>query len=351
MSEDTREDFEAVIKELEVKETTAQAANSLIDKDDPAKDEPTKDDPAKDDPAKDEPTKEDPAKDEPTKEEPAKDEPATDGVKDDPLLTQDKAPAAWSPKVREQWATIPKEVRDEILRREDASVKGVRQLQEETAPMRGFVQQLDPFIKEALNSGANPGQYIGQVMASERALRNPDENARFEALLAIADQYRIPLREVINASVGREVLSKQAAPTAVPQAVQQELEANRQWRAQQEEQSMVREIETFARDPKHEFFQDVRSIMGDLMQANAATNLEEAYEKAIWAHAETRAVLLERQSKQGGKDKVAERQAAAAKVSAKTNETIGVKTGKTEDDEGSLEDDIRASIAAMAGRA
>lgn len=340
---DSREDFEAVIKELDEKQTTAGAAQDLIDKDkDPVEEVVETKEPVEE--------KEEVKQEADQEGDGAPKESVQQEEKTDPLLVQDKAPASWSPKVREQWAGIPKEVRDEILRREDASAQGVRKLQEETAPMRGFVQQLDPFIREAVNVGANPGQYIGQVMAAERALRNPDENIRFDALLNIADQYGIPLREVINKSVGREVLQAKPANAPLPKEVQTELEANRQWRAQQEEDSMKREIDTFKKDK--EFFDDVAPMMGDLLQANAAADLQEAYDKAIWAHPATREVLLARQNKQKGVDSVAARQAAAAKVGAKTNETIAVKTkGKGEEEESSLEDDIRASIAAMAGRA
>lgn len=336
MTDELRDMLAETIKEAEGK------TDSVVDT--AAKLEPEVKEPEVKDPVeKKEPEAEVPEKKEPPVEEgddkTDKESPA------EPLLAQDKAPAGWTPKVREMWATVPKEVRDEIIRREDASAQGVRKLQAEVEPMRGFVQQLDPFIKEAVQSGANPGQYIGQVMASEKALRNPDENARFEALLAIADNYRIPLREIINASVGREVIAaRPAAAQQVPEEVQRELQAQREWRAQQEQQSLINEIETFKKGA--EFFEDARPVMANLITANPNMTLQEAYDQAIWASPAIREVLLARQSKKT--DPIADKQKEALKASG-GNEEIHVRT-RAKGEESTLEDDLRESIVAMSGR-
>jgi len=338
MTDSIREDMEATIRELEGKEETVVETAAKL--------EPEVKDPEPVVEEGKEPEAKEPEEEgkEPEAKEPVEEE------KTDPLLVQDKAPSGWTPKVREQWATIPKDVRDEILRREDASAQGVRKLQEETAPMRGFVQQLDPFIKEAINNGANPAQYIGNVMAAERALRAPSQDDRFAALLNIADQYGIPLREVINASVGREVLQK-AAPSqpSVPPEIQRELEESRKWREQQSMESTNREIAAFKSGK--EFFDDVAPYMANLMEAGAATTLQDAYDQAIWAVPTVREVLLGRQGKTNATNDLKEKQKAAAAAGIKSNDTIGVKTKKKDgEDESSLADDIREAFAAQAGR-
>lgn len=341
MTEETRDDIRSImedaVKEHEGKEETIVETAAKLE---PEKKEPVKEE-----------VKEETKEPEGDKEEGTKEPSKEEGSKEaDPLLTQDKAPSGWAPAVREQWATIPAEVRAEILRREEASAQGVRKLNEEVAPMRGFVQQLEPFIKEAFENGQNPGGYIGQVMASERALRNPDQNQRFQALLNIADQYGIPLREVINESVGREVLTKAQPQTSqLPPEVAQELAESRKWREQSAEDAVKREIAQFK--VGKEFFDDVAPLMGDLMANGSAKDLTDAYEQAIWANPSTRQVLLQRQGTEKQKNDFSDRQKAAADAGVTGKETIAVKTKKDDNSESSIEDDIRETIAAMSGRA
>src|SRR5258707_509739 len=71
----------------------AQSAASLLNPQDPKKDEPKKDEPKKDEPKKDEPKKDEPKKDDPKKDEPKKDDPK----KDDPKKPEEKKADATPP--------------------------------------------------------------------------------------------------------------------------------------------------------------------------------------------------------------------------------------------------------------
>jgi hypothetical protein len=221
------------------------------------------------------------------------------------LLTEDKAPRGWSPAAREKWTTIAPDIREEILRREEASAVGVRQLQERFAPVENFVRALDPYIVEAQQNGVAPEQYISSVMRSEKILRSAEVPARFQELLRIADQYGIPLRDVINESVGQKVLGP--APNTqqfqVPPELMQELQEMRAWRERTENGSIQNHIEAFANDKKNEFFEDVRLHMAGLIDSGQAQTLEEAYEAACWAVPSVRAVMLQRQGVQNNQKK------------------------------------------------
>lgn len=239
----------------------------------------------------------------------------------------EKAPTSWSPKVREQWGKLPEDVRKEIVRREEASVQGVRKLQEEFQPVRQFAEQLSPFIQEARQLGADPTQYIANVMVAERQLRSQDPNEKFNALLNIADQYGIPLRQYL----GGEQVPAQSAP-AVPAAVQQELQAMRQWREQEQAQQLQSQIEEFSKGA--EFFEDVRNDMAVLLESGAAKDLKEAYDKAVWINPEVREVMLAREAE--GKKKAAanQRRAKASSVSVEgADNKPGVEVDLPDDDD------------------
>ena len=63
------------------------------------------------------------------------------------------------------------------------------------------------------------------------------------------------------------------------------------------EQGEVQSVLThFAADPRHRYFENVRQVMGVLMQSGQASDLEAAYETACWANPQIRAALINEQA-------------------------------------------------------
>lgn len=255
------------------------------------------------------------------------------------ILTEDKAPRGWTPAAREKWNTIEPDLRQEILRREDASIAGVRQLQERYAPMEQFVQGISPILQEARYYGVDPGGYIDQVMGTERTLRNADIPGKFQAILAIADQYGVPLRDVINQSVGQQVIPPAQAQMQLPPQLMQELNEMRQWRQQQQNEIVQNQISQFSQGK--EFFHDVHSQMAGLIESGQAQNLESAYDMACWATPSVREVMLARQGLQ-------KKQESAAGASVRPGGGVVVPADENSEE---LEDVVRnAFIKSSTGR-
>lgn len=265
------------------------------------------------------------------------------------ILSQDKAPSSWTPKARESWATLPEDARKEILRREEDSVKGIRQLQEQMAPYTQFAHSLEPFIKEALDGNKNPAQYISDVMHAERRLRTGDAEQRFSALVEIAEGYGIPLRKIINDAMGTELIPHPSLTNkspSIPPEVQRELEESRKFRQEQltaQEQESIRAIEEFKKDK--EFFDDVSVDMGALMEMGRATTLQEAYDKACQIHPQVSEILRERASKPPLNDK----QKAAASLKGTSSNSAETADNDFDDDD-DTETTIRKAFSKAAGR-
>lgn len=266
---------------------------------------------------------------------------------DPTILSVAKAPSSWSPKVREQWNTLPEDVRKEIIRREEAAVVGVRRMQEEFAPVRQFTESLAPFLQDAAQNGFDPGQLVRNTLAAERALRSGDINSRFNALLSIADQYGLPLRQALNSAAGQQILPEAPQQPQLPPEVARELEESRRWREQQSAQSYEQQISQFAQNK--EFFEDVRGTMADMIDSGLATSLEDAYEKATWAHPEVREVLLQRERAGKKNDELKSRQAAAAGASVKASGKADVRV-ETDDENDSLEATLRKAMREHSSR-
>jgi hypothetical protein len=309
-----------------------------------------KEDKPKDEVTEDKPKDKPKQKDEVEDAETVQAETETEEVKPDKegenvTLKDDKAPSSWAPNIREKWKDLPADVRAEVIRREEASAMGVRKLHEEYQPIKNFAESLSPFIQEAVNNGANPAQYISNVMASERGLRNPDPQQRFNVLLNIAEQYGIPLRDIINQSAGQEILQKQAAPQ-IPQELTQQFQRQEAMLREMQEANFKREIDAFSADK--EFFSDVSNIMADLMDSNRAKDLADAYEQACWVHPDVRKVLIERERVGTKNDTLRKKQAAASGASVRSSGAADVEV--EEDGDGSIESEVRKAMKEVSGR-
>lgn len=267
--------------------------------------------------------------------------PDATGKEPEVKLTDAKAPSSWSPKARERWGELPEDIRQEITRREEASANGVRKLQEDYAPIKTFVDSISPFLQEAAQLGQNPAQHVHNVLATERALRSQDPQQRFQALLSVADTYGIPLRQFLNLPA-----NQQQPQVHIPPEVARELQEARAFREQFSASSIEREVTTF-KDGK-EFFEDVREIMADLMDAGQAKGLQDAYDKAIWMSPTVREVLIARQSGQAKEDELRQRQAKAAGAAVNTQSNADV-TVDTDDDD-STEAIVRRAMKGTSGR-
>lgn len=264
----------------------------------------------------------------------------------DVKLSEGKAPSSWAPKVREKWAELPEEVRAEIIRREEASVNGVRQLQSEFAPIRQFAESISPFLQEAAQSGQNPADYVRNVLAAERNLRNPDQNARFEALLGIADSYGIPLRQALNQAAGKELLPTAPAQPQLPPEVMAELQAAREFRESMQHQTIEQQVTAF--QAGKEFFNDVRGTMADLMDAGIASSLDDAYDKACKLHPEVAEVLAARAQAGAASQQQNQRRAAAAGASVAASGAADITV--VDDDDDSIEATVRKAVIGQSGR-
>lgn len=266
-------------------------------------------------------------------------------------LTDAKAPSSWSPKVREKWGELPEDVRNEIIRREEASINGVRKLQEEYAPIKKFVDGLTPYMREVAQQGLQPDQFVVNVLSAERGLRNPSPEARFQALLGIADQYGIPLRQIVNQSLGREVVPAapaQQQPAQLPPEVLRELEESRRFREETSVNVLQEQINQFSTDPRNEFFNDVRDIMADLIESGRAKDMREAYDQAVWLEPNVRSVMIDRQKAEAAQSSIRQKQAGAASAAIKAAGNADVQVDDDNDD--STEAIIRRAMRESAGR-
>ena len=211
--------------------------------------------------------------------------------------TELKAPAQWKPAVREKWNALPREVQEEVLRREGDSMRLIGSVGPKLRMADELQSHIAPFSQALQTNGVSPSAFVHDVFASIRSLAHGDDRLKAETVANIVQAYGVDVRALDQVLTGRiqappEVLEARMA-TARANAVIRQQSAGVEYQTQLEaEKSVV----GFAADPKHEFLDDVRNQMADLIELGHAKTLEDAYQSAVWSNPATRQILLTREA-------------------------------------------------------
>jgi hypothetical protein len=220
---------------------------------------------------------------------------------DKPVPTQDlKAPAQWKPHVREKWGQLPREVQEEILRREGDSMRLIGSVGPKIRMADEVNNHLQPFTERLQANGVNTSEFLGDVFTTIKSLTEGDDRTKAEVVANIIQSYRIDLQALDTVLAGRL-----SGPPPDPRlleaqrramAAESMLAKQRQTLEEQTQERLGEQLQQFSADPKNEFFEDVRELMADLIETGRATSLEDAYAAAVWANPDTRKILLQREA-------------------------------------------------------
>jgi hypothetical protein len=265
-----------------------------------------------------------------------------------------RAPASWSPSLREQWSALPAPIQEHIARREAEITRTIGEAQSHKQIADAFRQQAAPYAMLLQMEGADPAQAFGQYLYTAAKLRTGTPQERAGIVVGLIQRFGIDVQQLdrmlAQALNGQPTSSPQAAP---PQGqyqdprVDQILAALHQAQSQQHnqlQQEARSELDGF-RD-KAEFYEDLRSIMADALEMAAnrgqAMSLQEAYDLASQMHPDVRQVLANRNVTSRA------RTARASSVSVAGGPTAPA--GAVPASDGTRRGDILAAIAALNSR-
>lgn len=268
-------------------------------------------------------------------------------------LDPSRPPPSWRPETRAKWDSIPEDIRQEIIRREEDTSKGVAKLKAQYEPMERMYKEVNQHQKYFEHIKREPGDYLQEMIHTEQSLTLGNPAQKMELLLQLADNYGVPLRDVIDKAMGgtlstvlQQSHQRFGTPAPVPREVQAELNRYRSAEQSRAEAQAQAELDAFIGDgTKHPHYEKVAGKMADLMDKGVVETYEEAYEMAVWSDPSLRTSLT--QVIPPPNDPVAQRQAQAAAVSTPApNATITPPNVAPEDE--SVEDTIRKAWAKAA---
>lgn len=254
-----------------------------------------------------------------------------------------KAPSSWKPDAQAAFNDLPPNVKQEVLRRESDYHKGIENYKTHAHAAQSYEKVVQPYMDTIKRMGVDAPTAIAGLLQADHTLRYSDPATKAQYFAQLAQQYGVDLQAVAN------------PPQVDPQlsALQQQIAAqNREmqmWKAQQEQQQATvaqTEIQKFESDPANVHFESVKQDMAVLLRTGVATDLRDAYDKAVWQRGDIRQSLIEHQRAEAQKQALEQAQHAKAKAAS-----VGVKGSSPvagiQPVKGSLRDQL---VAAMDGQ-
>lgn len=280
--------------------------------------------------------------------------PANGAIAPAPPPTELKPPASWKPQARELWGSVAPEVQAEIHRREHEHQHTLQQAAGARQFVEAFERVVRPYEVFIRAENSTPLDAVDNLMRMAAVMRTGSPSDKVNVVANIIRQWSIdlPMLDSTLAAI------QQGQPAPQFQGAQQQqfrdprldqLLAAQQQQAEQmrreAEAQLNSEIETFAGNPAHEFFNDVRTMMADLiaMAANRGQTLTmaDAYAKACQLDDNVSKILSQRASaRAAGANTNAALRARRAAASVKGDSTLNDGATIPKDDS------IRASLEA-----
>lgn len=236
------------------------------------------------------------------------------------------APVSWTSEAKAKFSELPPWAQAEIQKREQDFEKGYAKHAENSKIGQEFLQIAAPYQALIAAEGGTPAKAFTELLNTAAILRLGTQEQKRDLILQTAQQFGVDLG-----------LAQAEPDYQDPQIAELKAEISRlngafYGRQQQEQMAVQNEalqiVQAFAADPKNEFYASVKEDMAALLREGRAKDMQDAYDKAIWANAETRKVLVDRQRADEEKKRVedAKKKAAAAKKATPTK-LNGAETG------------------------
>lgn len=196
-------------------------------------------------------------------------------------------PERWSAEWKAKFTALPRDAQQLLLDREGEYDKGFTQKSQEAANLKRQYEPLEPILAPRRQAWAMQGLDDARALTQLLALSDFAANKPQEFIQWFAQQRGINL----TPPPAQEGAAAPTTPDFTP--ILQKVTSLEQQLQTQQQAEIARQINAFKAD--HEHFEDVRTDMANLLNKGLATDMQDAYEKAMWANPTVRQKLLDSQ--------------------------------------------------------
>ena len=240
-------------------------------------------------------------------------------------------------------ALTPEEARQVALyanQRESEYATGVSTYKTEAERVKAWDAAVQPMLPRLQQFGVDPTQYVSGLVHADNVLTNGSTQQKIQIFSQLAQSYGIPLSVIGQAAQGNGQVNPVVDDLLreIGQLKNQVTQVSA-WREQQESSSVQSMIDSFKNSGEAPHFEAVQPMIAQLLESGVATDLRDAYQKAIrlddgvW------------QLEQGRQREAADKAAAAEKAKSLA---VGVKTVTPRGNTGANVDasNLRSAISA-----
>lgn len=265
-----------------------------------------------------------------------------------PAASTPQPPKTWRPEAAAKFATLPPEVQQEVLKREEDIFNGLESYKADASIGKALKGVVQPYLQVFQSQGLDPMQQVSGLMRAHVALSTGTPEQKQQFFQHLAKEYGVDLgAEAPYVDPQVAGLQKQLSD------LQSRLNGREQHEAEQARSKLQAEIDSFASDPAHQYFDEVANDIAGLLRSGAAKDLKDAYDKAIWANPITRAkeqARLTADAATKAKAEAAERAKQARKATG-ANVKSSAKAASGTAPLGSIDDTLNAALATIKSRA
>ena len=253
---------------------------------------------------------------------------------------QDRNPwQSWKKDAQEKLNKLPKDVQDVILERQEQFHRGIEQYKEAANYAKTIDKSIAPYKEYMQSLGVTPEVAFPNLLKTEYTLRMGSPQDKVEMLQKLAHDYQIPMEALASVPFDPEMarLKSQLDYTRA------QLEASNSFRQSHEDTQIQSHINEFAEG--REYFEDARLLMADLLDRGLATDLDDAYDKAIRLDANLFNKVQQAQALKAQKNSLAQANQAAKAAKAAAVSVKGSPSGvKTQVAPATTEDAVRMAM-------
>jgi hypothetical protein len=187
-----------------------------------------------------------------------------------------RPPASWKKDYHELWNSADDKLKEYAYQREEQMRRGVESVLTKAQFADQINEVINPYVDTIRGLGLEPAQAISALMQADHILRTGSADQKAQYFQQLAQQYGIQLGETAPQT------------TQAPQYSSLVNELNnlrgqfmgmKQAQESAQNQQLMTEIDAFAQKAEH--FEDARPTMIQLLQSGLATDLQDAYDKAV----------------------------------------------------------------------
>ena len=273
--------------------------------------------------------------------------PGTPVQPETPPAVESAPPKTWRPEAAKSWDQVPAPAQAEILKREEDMFKGLETYKADATIGKVMKDIVAPYIPMLQAKNIDPVQQIRSLLHSHHTLEGGTIEQKTAVLHKLAEAYGVSLGEAPYMDPQVQTLNKTI------DELRSRLDINDNRVAETVKANLKKEVDTFAQDPAHPYFDEVATDIATLIRTKAASNLDEAYEKAIWMNPGTRAketARLTAEAATKAQETSAEKAKAAAKATS-ANVKTSKKSGSGTAPVGSMDDTLNETLGLIKSRA